>query len=128
MTFTFSEGDPKTISVPVVSQCGAYVDVVAAADETKKPAKKGKNAGNQASEGAAAGGEGAAGEGTEEASTLPADAPTESEQAESDHAESEQAESEQAGGEHAESGHASTEDPYSCEFPEAALPGAEEGH
>ncbi|MGH3350042.1 MAG: hypothetical protein ACRDPS_05185 [Nocardioides sp.] len=130
MTFTFSEGDPKTVSVPVVAQCGAYADVAAAVDETEKPAKKGKKAGNQESEGptgeGAAGegatGEGTAGEGNEEASTLPADAPAEGEHAvEGEHA------TEGEGGEHAESG-ATSEDPYSCEFPEAALPGAEEAH
>ncbi|MFJ9391608.1 hypothetical protein ACIRON_22475 [Nocardioides sp. NPDC101246] len=109
MTFTFSDGEERTINVPVVTQCGPYSDVVAAAaDETTKPAKKGKNADDQASEDAA--GESAA-EGTEEASTLPAD--------------------ESAEGEHATEGEAhgtSSEDPYSCEFPPAALPGAEEGH
>ena len=106
MTFTFSEGEEKTISVPVVTQCGPYADVVAAVDETTKPAKKGKNAEAQASDDAAA--EGAA-EGSEEASTLPADEPAEGEA-------------------HDESAGTISEDPYSCEFPPAALPGAEEAH
>ncbi|TQL67019.1 hypothetical protein FB381_0890 [Nocardioides albertanoniae] len=125
MTFTFSEGDPKTISIPVVSQCGTYLDVVAATDKAEKPAKKGKNAGKQGTAD-----EGTAGEGTEEASTLPADAPTESEGAASEGAQAEgaQAEGAQAEGEHAEGEHAASQDPYSCEFPEAALPGAEEAH
>ena len=109
MTFTFSEGEPRTISVPVVTQCGAYADVVAAVDETKKPGKSDKKPGKQASEGAA-------GAGTEEASTLPADAPAEGEHAT------------EAEGEHADSSGSISEDPYSCEFPEAALPSAEEGH
>jgi hypothetical protein len=102
MTFTFSGGEEKTVAVPVVSQCGPYAEVVAAAGETEKPAKKGKNA--QESEGAA--GE----EASDEASTLPAEASTE--------------------GEHATEGeHGSiSEDPYSCEFPPAALAGAEEAH
>ncbi|WP_406026946.1 hypothetical protein OH802_08515 [Nocardioides sp. NBC_00850] len=112
MTFTFSEGEEKTISVPVVTQCGPYAEVVAAVDETTKPAKKGKNAEAQASEDAAA--EGAA-EGTEEASTLPADEPAESEHATEGEA-------------HDESAGTISEDPYSCEFPPAALPGAEEAH
>jgi hypothetical protein len=107
MTFTFSEGEEKTISVPVVTQCGPYAEVVAAVDETTKPAKKGKNAEAQASEDAAA--EGAA-EGTEEASTLPADEPATEGEA------------------HDESAGTISEDPYSCEFPPAALPGAEEAH
>lgn len=124
MTFTFSEGEEKTIAVPVVTQCGPYAEVVAAAGETEKPAKKGKNAQAQESEGAA--GEEASGEtgteGSEEASTLPADASAEGEHAtEGEHA---------AEGEHATEGaHGSiAEDPYSCEFPPAALPGAEEAH
>lgn len=102
MTFTFSEGEERTISVPVVTQCGPYAEVVAAVDETAKPAKKGKDAEAEASEGAA-------GEGTEEASTLPADEPAEGEA-------------------HGESAGTISEDPYSCEFPPAALPGAEEAH
>ncbi|GLJ68482.1 hypothetical protein J2S40_003294 [Nocardioides luteus] len=126
MTFTFSEGEEKTISVPVVTQCGPYAEVVAAADEAEtatKPGKKGKNAESTESEGAAtgseAGSEGAGSEGTEgeeEASTLPADAPAEGETA---------AESDEA---HGESAGTISEDPYSCEFPPAALPGAEEEH
>ncbi|MFI5622128.1 hypothetical protein ACIA03_01555 [Nocardioides sp. NPDC051685] len=103
MTFTFSEGEEKTISVPVVTQCGPYAEVVAAVDETAKPGKKGKNVETQESEGATG----------EEASTLPAD--TESEGATEDEA-------------HAESAGSISEDPYSCEFPTAALPGAEEAH
>ncbi|MFD7073080.1 hypothetical protein ACFV9G_02620 [Nocardioides sp. NPDC059952] len=110
MTFTFSDGEERTINVPVVTQCGPYAEVVAAvADETTKPAKKGKNAEDQASEDAA--GEEAA-EGTEEASTLPAD-----ESAEGEHATETEGEA-----------HGEAEDPYSCEFPPAALPGAEEAH
>lgn len=116
MTFTFSEGEEKTISVPVVTQCGPYAEIVAAVDETAKPAKKGKNAEAEASEGAA--GEGAA-EGTEEASTLPADEPAEGEHA---------TEGETEGEAHAESAGTIAEDPYSCEFPPAALAGAEEAH
>lgn len=105
MTFTFSEGEEKTISVPVVTQCGPYAEVVAAAQETAKPGKKGKKVDEQASEGAAG----------EEASTLPADTESEGEQAT-------EAES------HSESAGSVSEDPYSCEFPPAALPGAEEAH
>jgi hypothetical protein len=119
MTFTFSEGEEKTVAVPVVTQCGPYAEVVAAAGETEKPAKKGKNAQAQESEGAA--GEAEA-EGSEEASTLPADTSTEGEHGtEDEHA---------AEGEHATEGeHGSiSEDPYSCEFPPAALAGAEEAH
>lgn len=121
MTFTFSDGEEKTISVPVVTQCGPYATVVAAAGETEKRAKKGKNAEEQASEGAA--GEDATAEGTDEASTLPADVPAEGEHV----AETEtgtEAETEA----HAESAGTTSEDPYSCEFPAAALPGAEEAH
>ncbi|MEU0314437.1 hypothetical protein [Nocardioides sp. NPDC006273] len=117
MTFTFSEGEEKTVAVPVVTQCGPYAEVVAAAGETEKPAKKGKNAQAQESEGASgeeASGEEASGEagaeGSEEASTLPADTATEGEHA--------------AEGEHG----SISEDPYSCEFPPAALAGAEEAH
>lgn len=110
MTFTFSEGEEKTISVPVVTQCGPYADVVAAVDETAKPAKKGKNAEAEASESAAA-------EGHDEASTLPADEPAEGEHA-----------TEAEGEAHGESAGTISEDPYSCEFPPAALPGAEEAH
>ncbi|HEY9393792.1 MAG TPA: hypothetical protein VIP58_06620, partial [Nocardioides sp.] len=121
MTFTFSEGEEKTISVPVVTQCGPYAEVVAAVDETTKPAKKGKNAETQASEDAAA--EGAA-EG-EEASTLPADEPAEGENATETEAEGEHATEGEA---HDESAGTISEDPYSCEFPPAALPGAEEAH
>ena len=121
MTFTFSEGEEKTISVPVVTQCGPYAEVVAAVDETTKPAKKGKNAEAQASEDAAA--EGAA-EG-EEASTLPADEPAEGENATETEAEGEHATEGEA---HDESAGTISEDPYSCEFPPAALPGAEEAH
>ncbi|MEU6133725.1 hypothetical protein [Nocardioides sp. NPDC047086] len=120
MTFTLSDGEEKTISVPVVAQCGPYAEVVAAVDETTKPAKKGKNAEAQASEGA----EGAA-EGTEEASTLPAD-----ESAEGEHA-TEGESGTESGTEtesHGESAGTVSEDPYSCEFPPAALPGAEEAH
>jgi len=122
MTFTFSEGEEKTISVPVVTQCGPYADVVAAVDETTKPAKKGKNAEAQASDDAAA--EGAA-EGSEEASTLPADEPAEGENATETEAEGEHATEGEA---HDESAGTISEDPYSCEFPPAALPGAEEAH
>ena len=122
MTFTFSEGEEKTISVPVVTQCGPYAEVVAAVDETTKPAKKGKNAEAQSSEDAAA--EGAA-EGTEEASTLPADEPAEGENATETEAEGEHATEGEA---HDESAGTISEDPYSCEFPPAALPGAEEAH
>lgn len=114
MTFTFSEGEEKTISVPVVTQCGPYAEVVAAVDETAKPAKKGKNAEAEESEGAA-------GEGTEEASTLPADEPAEGEHATETEAGTE-------GEAHGESAGTISEDPYSCEFPPAALPGAEEAH
>jgi len=106
MTFTFSEGEEKTISVPVVTQCGPYAEVVAAVAETEKPGKKGKNVDEQASEGAA---------GEEEASTLPADTASEGEQATETEA-------------HGESEGSVSEDPYSCEFPAAALPGAEEAH
>lgn len=105
MTFTFSEGEEKTVSVPVVTQCGAYAEVVAAAAATEKPAKKGKNAEAEASESAAG----------EEATTLPADAASEGEHAAEDEA-------------HGESTGTISEDPYSCEFPPAALPGAEEAH
>jgi hypothetical protein len=108
MTFTFSDGEDRTISVPVVTQCGPYAEVVAAVDETSKPAKKGKNTGNQSSEGAASG---------EEASTLPADTAAEDEHATEDETEA-----------HGESTGTISEDPYSCEFPPAALPGAEEAH
>lgn len=121
MTFTFSEGEEKTISVPVVTQCGPYADVVAAVDETAKPAKKGKNAEAEASESAAAEGT----EGHDEASTLPADEPAEGEhatEAEGEHA------TEAEGEAHGESAGTISEDPYSCEFPPAALPGAEEAH
>lgn len=124
MTFTFSEGEEKTISVPVVTQCGPYAEVVAAVDETTKPAKKGKNAEAEASEDAAA--EGAA-EGTEEASTLPADEPAESEHATETEGEGE-GEHATEGEAHDESAGTISEDPYSCEFPPAALPGAEEAH
>ncbi|MFE6645162.1 hypothetical protein ACFVJS_01275 [Nocardioides sp. NPDC057772] len=126
MTFTFSDGDERTISVPVVTQCGPYAEVVAAADETSKPAKKGKNAEDPASEGAATG---------EEASTLPAETATEDEHAtEEEHAtEGEHATETEAGAEgeteaHGESTGTISEDPYSCEFPPAALAGAEEAH
>lgn len=120
MTFAFSEGEEKTISVPVVTQCGPYAEVVAAVDETAKPAKKGKNAEAEASEGAA--GENTAAEGTEdEASTLPAD-----ESAEGEHATETEAGAETEA--HGESAGTISEDPYSCEFPPAALPGAEEAH
>ncbi|WP_406035745.1 hypothetical protein OG801_11015 [Nocardioides sp. NBC_00163] len=122
MTFTFSEGEERTVSVPVVTQCGPYADVVAAVDETTKPAKKGKNAEAQASDDAAA--EGAA-EGSEEASTLPADEPAEGENATETEAEGEHATEGEA---HDESAGTISEDPYSCEFPPAALPGAEEAH
>lgn len=121
MTFTFSEGEEKTISVPVVTQCGPYADVVAVVDETAKPAKKGKNAEAEASESAAAEGT----EGHDEASTLPADEPAEGEhatEAEGEHA------TEAEGEAHGESAGTISEDPYSCEFPPAALPGAEEAH
>lgn len=114
MTFTFSEGEERTISVPVVTQCGPYAEVVAAVDETAKPAKKGKKAQAEASQGAA--GEGAV-EGTGEASTLPADEPADGEQA---------TETEAGAGAEGESAGTISEDPYSCEFPPAALPGAEE--
>ena len=110
MTFTFSEGEEKTISVPVVTQCGPYAEVVAAADETAKSGKKGKNAETEASAGA----EGATG--GEDASTLPA---------ETEASEGEQATETEA---HSESAGSVSEDPYSCEFPAAALPGAEEEH
>jgi len=122
MTFTFSEGEERTISVPVVTQCGSYAEVVAAVDETAKPAKKGKNAEAQSSEDAAA--EGAA-EGNEEASTLPADEPAEGEHATETEGEGEHATEGEA---HDESAGTISEDPYSCEFPTAALPGAEEAH
>ncbi|NGN93510.1 hypothetical protein G5C66_12250 [Nocardioides sp. KC13] len=128
MTFTFSDGDERTISVPVVTQCGPYAEVVAADDEAAtKPAKKGKNAEDQASEGAAATGE--------EASTLPAETATEDEHAtEEEHAtEGEHATETESAAEgeteaHGESTGTISEDPYSCEFPPAALPGAEEAH
>lgn len=113
MTFTLSDGEEKVVSVPVVTQCGPYADVVAAAAEAEKPAKKGKNA--EASESAAAG--------TDEASTLPADASAEDEHAtEDEHAAEGETEA------HGESTGSISEDPYSCEFPPAALPGAEEAH
>ena len=112
MTFTFSEGEEKTISVPVVTQCGPYSEVVAAVDETTKPAKKGKNAEAQASE---------------DASTLPADEPAESEHATETETEAE-GEHATEGEAHDESAGTISEDPYSCEFPPAALPGAEEAH
>lgn len=122
MTFTFSEGEEKTISVPVVTQCGPYAEVVAAVDETAKPAKKGKNAEAEASESAAA-------EGTEEASTLPADEPAEGEHATETEAGTETEHATEGEGEaHDESAGTISEDPYSCEFPPAALPGAEEAH
>lgn len=111
MTFTFSDGDERTISVPVVTQCGPYAEVVAAVDESAQPAKKGKNAEAEASEGTA-------GEGTEGASTLPADEAAEG----GEHA------TEAEGEAHGESAGTISEDPYSCEFPPAALPGAEEAH
>ncbi|MBG6094587.1 hypothetical protein [Nocardioides luteus] len=126
MTFTFSDGEERTISVPVVTQCGPYAEVVAAVDETTtKPAKKGKNAEAEASEGAATG---------EEASTLPAETATEDEHAtegeatEGEHATETEAGAEAETEEHGESAGTISEDPYSCEFPPAALPGAEEAH